>query len=154
MIPVLMLVLVGIIKGGILFNNYLQLTDAARSGARQLAIERGQATPCYDAAQAVLTSVGGLNASQITITMTENPEDTTASPPDPPNDVYTWQNGAGSASSPNPNQVSDCGFTLVSGSAVTLTAWYPCDLSIMGVNFIPGVTGNKCMSTSVTERVE
>ena len=150
-LPVLMLLLVGILKGGILFNNYLQLTDAARSGARTLAIERGQATPCFDAAQAVLTSIGGgLNQNQVTITMTENPEDTQAVPPDPPNAMYIWQNGQGAAHPANPNQVSDCGFTLVSGSAVTLTAQYPCDLNLLGIDFVPGCQ----LSASVTERVE
>ena len=33
-LPVLMLLIVGIIKGGLLYNNYLQLTDAVRTGTR------------------------------------------------------------------------------------------------------------------------
>ena len=55
-LPVLMLLILGIVKGGLLYNNYLQLTDAVRSGARQLAIERGQTSPCGDAANEVLSS--------------------------------------------------------------------------------------------------
>ena len=55
-LPVLLLLIVGIIKGGILYNNYLQLTDSVRSGARELAIERGQTSPCGDAASTVITA--------------------------------------------------------------------------------------------------
>jgi Flp pilus assembly protein TadG len=146
-IPILMLVLVGIIKGGILFNNYLQLTDATRSSARQLAIERGQPTPCTDAAQELITAIsGGLNPNSVVITMTENPE----APTDPAGAIYTWQNGAGSNNVSNANNVSDCGFTLESGSAITVTATYPCDLGIMGVNFISPCN----LKASASERVE
>ena len=64
-LPVLLLMILGLIKGGILFNNYLQLTDAARTGARQLAISRGQTTPCGDAANRLIGSAGGLSGSGI-----------------------------------------------------------------------------------------
>ena len=40
-LPVLLLVLLAIMKFGLLFENYLTLTDAVRSGARTLAIGRG-----------------------------------------------------------------------------------------------------------------
>ena len=57
-LPVLMLIVLGIIKGGALYNNYLQLTDAVRSGDRQLAIERGQTSPCGDAANEAIGAAG------------------------------------------------------------------------------------------------
>jgi Flp pilus assembly protein TadG len=129
-LPVLMLVTLGIIKGGLLYNNYLQLTDAVRSGAREFAVERGQATPCMDAAAIVNNAAGGLNVSSISMTMSEYPD------PAPP-DTYTTQNP------------SNCP-ALTSGSAVTLKATYPCDLSIMGVVVIPNCT----LSASATEQVE
>ena len=53
-IPVLMLILLGILKFGILYNNYLQLTDAVRVRSRQMSIERGQGDPCGDAAGALI----------------------------------------------------------------------------------------------------
>ena len=40
-LPVLLLVLLAILRFGLLFENYLTLTDAVRSGARTLAIGRG-----------------------------------------------------------------------------------------------------------------
>jgi Flp pilus assembly protein TadG len=133
-LPVLLLLILGIIKGGILYNNYLQLTDAVRSGARALAIERGQTSPCGDAAGSVITAAGGLNGNQITMTMTENPD------PNSPPSTYTSVGTSGSGTCP----------TLVSGSATTLKATYPCDLAFLGVDFIPGCK----LSASATERVE
>jgi Flp pilus assembly protein TadG len=122
-LPVLMLLLVGIIKGGLLYNNYLQLTDAVRTGTRTLAIERGQGTPCADASNTILASASGLDRTKISISMTE----------------------AGNATAD-----SGCPFTLASGSAVTVQATYPCDLSVLGVNFIPGCQ----LKATATERVE
>ena len=38
--PILLLLVFGIIQFGILFNNYVTLTDAVRAGARQAAVSR------------------------------------------------------------------------------------------------------------------
>ncbi len=48
-LPVLLIVLLAIMKFGLLFENYLTLTDAVRSGARTLAIGRGTANACTPA---------------------------------------------------------------------------------------------------------
>jgi Flp pilus assembly protein TadG len=146
-LPVLLLILLGIVKGGILFNNYLQLTDASRAGGRDLAVRRGDPTACTDAANQFLNSLGSLDRNRIKIVITENPQ----APSDPvPNAVYTWQNGSGSSTGSTPNNPSDCGFTLQSGSAVTLTASYPCDFSILGV----GLSSGCALTASTSERVE
>ena len=136
-LPVLMLIVLGIIKGGALYNNYLQLTDAVRTGARQLAIERGQTSPCGDAANEAISSAGGLTPASISISMTENPEATG----DPVGATY-------STTGP-PMGTGACPFTLVSGSAATLTATYPCDLGLLGISFSPCT-----LSATATERVE
>ena len=39
-LPVLMLIVVGIVQFGVLFHDYLTLTDAVRAGARQAAVAR------------------------------------------------------------------------------------------------------------------
>lgn len=44
-IPILLLVLLSILQFGIVFHNYVTLTDASRAGARQAAIGRGTANP-------------------------------------------------------------------------------------------------------------
>ena len=146
-LPVLLLILLGIVKGGILFNNYLQLTDATRSGGRDLAVRRGDPTACTDAANQFLNSLGSLDHNRIKITITESPE---AAADPVQNAVYTWQNGAGSSTGSTPNNPSDCGFTLQSGSAITLTATYPCDFNILGVGLASGCS----LTASTSERVE
>jgi len=44
-LPVLMLILVGILQFGVVFRDYLALTDAVRAGARKGAVARHLASP-------------------------------------------------------------------------------------------------------------
>ena len=66
--PVLFAVLFAIIKVGIAFHNYIVLTDAVRTAARQLAISRGVATACSDAVVRVQTAAVNLNLPAAAIT--------------------------------------------------------------------------------------
>jgi Flp pilus assembly protein TadG len=71
-VPILCLLLFGIIQFGILYNNYVTLTDAVRIGARRAAVSRnlgGGATSAV--VQAVRSSASGLDQSKLTpITVT------------------------------------------------------------------------------------
>jgi Flp pilus assembly protein TadG len=118
-LPVLLIVLLAILKFGLLFENYLTLTDAVRSGARTLAIGRGTANACTPATAQVKSSAGSLNQTSLVV-------------------------NAPTFTSP------DSCTSLTSGNAATISATYPCNLSIMGVNFAPGCS----LSASATERVE
>ena len=130
-LPVLLLLLVGILKFGMLFNNYLTLTDVARAGARQLSLGRGSGTnPCTLAEQQAVTSDGSLNLAVGSSSFSE------------------------SFPASNAN-VETCGNSATSwaqGDRVTFTATYPCDLKIMGVNFWPGASCT--LSASATEAIE
>ena len=53
--PVLLLVLMGIMQLGVVYNNWVTLTDAARAGARKAAVCRSGCSP--DATTAVTTAV-------------------------------------------------------------------------------------------------
>jgi Flp pilus assembly protein TadG len=66
-LPVLLLIIVGIVKLGIVFNNYITLNDAVRAGARQLAIGRGTADACTPAVNRVKSSASNLDQSQLTV---------------------------------------------------------------------------------------
>jgi Flp pilus assembly protein TadG len=44
-LPLLCVVLFGIVQFGILYNNYVTLTDATRAGARKAAVSRLAANP-------------------------------------------------------------------------------------------------------------
>ena len=123
-LPVLLLVLLAIMKFGLLFENYLTLTDAVRSGARTLAIGRGTPNACTPAVLQVQNSATGLNQATLS--------------------VPTPSQANGGLTTP------DTCTSLTSGNAVTITASYPCDLSIMGINFVPSCK----LNVSATERVE
>lgn len=71
-LPVLLVIVLAIMKFGILFEQYLTLTDAVRGGARTLAIGRGTANACTTADNQVVNSATGLGlqTSQISHTFT------------------------------------------------------------------------------------
>ena len=48
-VPILCVVLFGIIQFGVLYNDYVTLTDATRVGARKAAVSRHEADPVGDA---------------------------------------------------------------------------------------------------------
>ena len=109
-LPVLMLLIVGIVKLGIVFNNYLTLNDSVRAGARQLAIGRGQATNvCQQAIDRVKSSAGAsLDQTKL----------------------------FGLAASTTPGDCTS-GTNMVIGSDGTVTAKYPCDVKIAPFINIP-----------------
>ena len=59
-LPILVVLLFGIVQFGILFNNYVTLTDAARAGARAAAVSRQASDPTGTADAAVRASASNL----------------------------------------------------------------------------------------------
>jgi len=100
-LPILSIMLVSIIFGGITFFNYVELANAVAVGARVLANGRNQGTlACSQANTALTNAAGNLNTSQITIA------------------AETFANG------------STCTAALLPADAGTITATYPCNLPI------------------------
>ena len=125
-LPVLLMVMLGIMQGGILFSNFIQLTNAVRVSARVLASSRGSATPYTNAMNAAYLAAPNLTRAQIGLTLSV----------------------AGAACSAD----GACATALSSnaGNNSSVAATYPCRMTFMGYNFIPGCT----LGTSTTERVE
>jgi Flp pilus assembly protein TadG len=71
-LPVLALLLFGVIQFGILFNNYVTLTDAVRAGARKAAVSRQASNPKGDAEAAVRAAADTLDQSKLTVSVTPN----------------------------------------------------------------------------------
>jgi len=71
-LPVLCLVFFGIFQFGVLFNNYVTLTDAVRAGARTAAVSRDDADPVGAATTAVRNSSADLNQSSLNVTVTSS----------------------------------------------------------------------------------
>ena len=64
-LPILIVLLFGIMQFGILFNNYVTLTDAARAGARAAAVSRQASDPSGNATAAVRASASDLNLGNL-----------------------------------------------------------------------------------------
>jgi Flp pilus assembly protein TadG len=79
-LPILMAILLGIIQFGIIFNNYITLTDATRAGARKAAVSRFLNDNGASAKIAVENSAQGLDQSVLdpTISVTASPDWSTA----------------------------------------------------------------------------
>ena len=69
-LPVLALLLFGVIQFGILFNNYVTLTDAVRSGARKAAVSRQAGNPVGDSVAAVRAAADTLDQGKLTVNVT------------------------------------------------------------------------------------
>jgi Flp pilus assembly protein TadG len=76
-LPILCLLLFGVIQFGIVFNNYVDLTDAVRAGARKAAVSRQDADPVGTATQAVVNSAGDItiNPNKVSVTSDWQPGD-------------------------------------------------------------------------------
>src|SRR5207248_1772589 len=68
-LPILALLLFGVIQFGIIFNQYLTLTDAVRAGARKAAVSRQVGNPVGTTTAAVKSASGDLDQSKMTITV-------------------------------------------------------------------------------------
>jgi Flp pilus assembly protein TadG len=125
-LPLLTMLLVGIIKGGILFYDYVTLADAVAVGARTLATSRGVSTACTAAETALTNAATNLVTSNITITISF-----------PSTNTYT--------DSCTPTA------TLYAGDGADVQATYPCNLVIpFAGNLWPGCT----LTSQTTVRIE
>ena len=67
-LPILVVLLFGIVQFGILFNNYVTLTDAARAGARAAAVSRQAADPVgAPRRQRCTSSASDLNQANLSV---------------------------------------------------------------------------------------
>src|SRR5919108_326728 len=66
-LPVLALVLFAVIQFGIVFNNYVTLTDATRAGARKAAVSRQDPNHDQHVIAAVRNSASDLDSSKLSV---------------------------------------------------------------------------------------
>lgn len=69
-LPALCLVLFGIIQFGIIYNDYITLTDATRVGARKAAVSRQTTDPVGLATQAVRKAATDLDPAKLDVAVT------------------------------------------------------------------------------------
>jgi Flp pilus assembly protein TadG len=71
-LPILALLLFGVIQFGIVFNNYIQLTDAVRAGARKGAVGRHLDNPEGAVIQTVRNASTSLKQSDLNVSVTSS----------------------------------------------------------------------------------
>jgi Flp pilus assembly protein TadG len=116
--PLLLTLIMGIIQFSITLNNYIELTEGVRTGARNLAISRAMAsaTPYTSTVSDISASAGNLTAGSISVTVNVN------------GTACTTDSGCSTA------------LSTAAGQTASVSATYPCNLQVMGVNFLSGCT--------------
>jgi Flp pilus assembly protein TadG len=74
-LPVLLLILFAILQFGLIFNNYIQVTAAAREGARKAAVSRSLGTAAAETAATASAKAAapGLKQTSIQVSYPNNP---------------------------------------------------------------------------------
>ena len=70
--PILLVILLAIAQFGILFNNYITLTDATRTGARKAAVSRFTGDQGTAAGLAVRAAASNLTPSKLSVSVTSD----------------------------------------------------------------------------------
>lgn len=104
----------GMLKFGTAMSHYLMLTNAAAQGATTFALSRGTAAPYTSTTTAIANAAPTLTAASITTTLRIN----------------------GTQCSNN----TACTNLLAAGATATVVTTYPCDLTVMGVNYFENCT--------------
>ena len=99
-LPVFCLLLFAVIQFGILFNNYLTLTDAVRAGARTAAVSRHEPDPVGAAKARVLSAASDLKVADLSVSVT----------------ATGWEHGKDvTVKASYPYEINLLGFTAASG---------------------------------------
>jgi Flp pilus assembly protein TadG len=126
--PILMGMITAICTFAIGFNNQLTLTSAVGSGAQYLQIIRSTTSdPCSDTLNAIANAAPALTKSSINLTINFN--------------------GTVVNSNSCPSDTSD----LAENAPVTVSATYPCVLSIMPMGYATKFVSSCQLSAKVTE---
>lgn len=67
--PLLLVIVFAVIQFGVVYNDYVTLTDATRVGARKAAVSRQEANPEVAAENAVRNSASGLDQGDLNVTI-------------------------------------------------------------------------------------
>jgi Flp pilus assembly protein TadG len=113
-LPVLAMLVLGVMSFGVMFMNYIDLTEATGAGAQYLQLIRTSTTdPCMDTYNAIKQAAPNLTPASLSLSFNLN--------------------GTKVSGDTCSGYQSD----LSAGEPVSLTVTYPCNLNIYGVNFAP-----------------
>jgi Flp pilus assembly protein TadG len=123
-LPVFLALAMGALKFSVAMTQYLALNNAAAQGAMAFALSRGTSTPYDTATTAITNASSNLTSANVTKTLNVN----------------------GAPCSTN----TACQTALVAGATASVTVSYPCDLSVLGVNF----KSNCTLSSTAAQMVQ
>jgi Flp pilus assembly protein TadG len=123
--PVMITLMIGIFQFGVAMNHYLNLTNAVAQGALTLALSRGTTTPYTSMKSAIGSAAPNLLPAQTTITVKIN----------------------GAACTDD----ATCSAKLVAGQPALVKATYPCNLTMMGVNYAPSGCNLNAQTTQMIQ---
>ena len=112
--PVMLALAVGTFKFGTAMMHHVVLTNAAAQGALTLALSRGTTSPYTSTTTAISNAASTLTPASITTTVTIN----------------------GTTCSTD----TACAALMTAGVTAVVQTTYPCDLSVMGINYKPSCT--------------
>jgi Flp pilus assembly protein TadG len=112
--PVMLAMAIGTFKFGATMMHQVVLTNAAAQGALTLALSRGTGSPYTSTRTAINNAASSLTTASITTTVTIN----------------------GTTCSDN----TACSGLMSAGVTAVVRTTYPCDLSVMGINYKAGCT--------------
>jgi Flp pilus assembly protein TadG len=138
--PFLLLLLTAIIQFGIMFSDYTDLTDAARTGARELALGRGLSDPCDLAVKQTVESTAGsvaLQDSQVTPSFGSSSDYCGSTSPGTACTPYVYDSSCNANGNEN------------LGDEATVSISYPYTITVFGMHII-----NVNLSTSASDAIE
>ena len=98
-LPILVVLVLGIAQFGVVFNNYVTMTDAVRAGARKAVVSRNLNDPAAACVTQVRDASGGLKQSDLIVSCSS-----------------TWQPGADvTVTASYPYDISLLGWVVASG---------------------------------------
>lgn len=68
-VPILLMIMLAIFQFGIVFHNYITITDASRAGARQASVGRGTANPSGMTEARVRNSAANLDQGKLGVSV-------------------------------------------------------------------------------------
>jgi Flp pilus assembly protein TadG len=114
-LPLFVVLLLAIVQFGIVFNNYLTLTDATRAGARKAAVSRFIGDNGASAVQAVQTAASGLDQATLTPGISVTSTDAGGAPD------WTTPGDTVTVTAKYPYTINILGFSVQSGSLTSTT---------------------------------
>ena len=130
-LPVFLLLLLGIIQIGIIFNQYIELANGTAAGGRTLASARGSTSAYTDTLTAIHGAAPNLNSFATPIT------------------GQTLTVVVAGTTCTSGNQAGACASAFASGASAVITVTYPCSIALLWFS-ISGCT----LGTSDTEYIQ